>query len=157
VPIVRPSRGSLAGLAFTLVLAGAMPAFAQTPPAESTATKETGIASVYSAELEGQLTASGQPYSGDRLTAAHRSLPLGTRVRVTDPASGRAVVVVVTVAGVAVVAAVVPIGEGGRGSEQYRQGPQGEPRGAGSRTLHSVSPSARETTPLYRRVAGAAI
>lgn len=95
MPIVRPSRGSLAGLAFALVLAGAMPAFAQTPPAESTAPKETGIASVYSAELEGQLTASGQPYSGDRLTAAHRSLPLGTRLRVTDPASGRAVVVVV--------------------------------------------------------------
>lgn len=95
MPIARLSGHSLGRFVSALVLASAMPALAQTPPAESTAAKETGIASVYSAELEGQLTASGQPYNGDRLTAAHRSLPLGTRVRVLDPASGRTVTVVV--------------------------------------------------------------
>jgi rare lipoprotein A len=33
--------------------------------------------------------------SGGGLTAAHRTLPFGTRLRVTDPASGRSVIVVV--------------------------------------------------------------
>jgi rare lipoprotein A len=56
---------------------------------------ETGIASVYSGDLEGQLTASGQRYDGNRMTAAHRTLPLGTRVRVTDPATGTTVRVLV--------------------------------------------------------------
>ena|ERR1700733_11029409 len=32
---------------------------------------------------------------GDGLTAAHRTLPFGTRLRVTDPASGRSVIVVI--------------------------------------------------------------
>ena len=59
------------------------------------AQEETGLASVYSPDLEGQLTASGQRYDGTRLTAAHRTLPLGTRLRVSDPASGRSVTVLV--------------------------------------------------------------
>lgn len=56
---------------------------------------ETGIASVYSGDLEGQLTASGQRYDSNRMTAAHRTLPLGTRIKVTDPATGTSVRVVV--------------------------------------------------------------
>src|SRR5262245_47806233 len=79
-------------VAALLVIEGGTPALAQlrsTAPAAPAA--ETGIASVYSADLEGQLTASGQRYDGSRLTAAHRTLPLGTRVRVTDAATGRTV------------------------------------------------------------------
>ena len=41
-------------------------------------------------------TASGSPYNRDALTAAHRSLPFGTRVRVIDPATSKSVVVVIT-------------------------------------------------------------
>ena len=78
-------------------------ALAQTPPArlkverpvQEIPAAETGIASVYSDDLEGELTASGQRYDGDRLTAAHRTLPLGTRLKVTDPATGTTVRVVV--------------------------------------------------------------
>ena len=81
-------------LAALLVIDGVTPAFAQTQgPATAGPAAETGIASVYSSDLEDQLTASGQRYDGSRLTAAHRTLPLGTRIRVTDPASGRAVTV----------------------------------------------------------------
>jgi rare lipoprotein A len=80
--------------AAAVILAAAPPALAQraapSPPAP-----ETGIASVYSADLEGQLTASGQRYVPNRMTAAHRTLPLGTRIRVTDPATGRFVRVLV--------------------------------------------------------------
>lgn len=51
-----------------------------------------GRASFYS--LPG-LVASGARFEPEGLTAAHRTLPLGTRLRVTDPKSGRSVVVVV--------------------------------------------------------------
>jgi rare lipoprotein A (peptidoglycan hydrolase) len=57
---------------------------------------ETGIASVYADELEGKVTASGRRYDASRLSAAHRNLPFGTRLRVSDPASGRTVRVTVT-------------------------------------------------------------
>lgn len=52
---------------------------------------EEGLASFYSASLEGRPTASGEPYRGASLTAAHRTLPFGTCVRVTAVATGRSV------------------------------------------------------------------
>lgn len=52
-----------------------------------------GEASRYAAKLAGRATASGEPYHPDSLTAAHRTLPFGTRVRVTHEQTGRAVVV----------------------------------------------------------------
>ena len=42
-----------------------------------------GVASYYGAELAGHRTASGERFNPSELTAAHRTLPLGTRVRVT--------------------------------------------------------------------------
>lgn len=50
----------------------------------------TGIASYY---WQGQMTASGERFNPGALTAAHRSLPFGTRVRVTNHSNGRSVVV----------------------------------------------------------------
>jgi rare lipoprotein A len=64
-------------------------------PAARGQVEESGLASIYADELEGRLTASGQTYAGRRLTAAHRTLPFGTRLRVTDPASGQSVTVLV--------------------------------------------------------------
>lgn len=52
-----------------------------------------GSASYYHDSLEGRSTASGQPYRAAELTAAHRSLPFGSRVRVTNLANGKSVVV----------------------------------------------------------------
>jgi rare lipoprotein A len=52
-----------------------------------------GRASYYSDRLEGRPTASGEPYRGGGLTAAHRTLPFGSRLRVTNLANGRSVVV----------------------------------------------------------------
>ena len=43
---------------------------------------ETGLAVYYADSLHGRPTASGAPYDKDAFTAAHRSLPFGTRVRV---------------------------------------------------------------------------
>jgi rare lipoprotein A len=53
------------------------------------ASSQSGIASVYS----GGLTADGERASPSGLTAAHRSLPFGTLVRVTNDSTGRSVVV----------------------------------------------------------------
>ena len=43
---------------------------------------ETGIASWYGVPYHGRLSASGEIYDQEKLTAAHRTLPFGTRVRV---------------------------------------------------------------------------
>lgn len=52
-----------------------------------------GSASYYAAKFEGRPTASGERYRAGELTAAHRSLPFGSKVRVTNPATGRSVTV----------------------------------------------------------------
>ncbi len=52
-----------------------------------------GSASYYAAKFEGRPTASGERYRAGALTAAHRSLPFGSKVRVTNPATGRSVTV----------------------------------------------------------------
>jgi peptidoglycan lytic transglycosylase len=58
------------------------------------AKKTSGVAAYYSKDYKGP-TASGARYDPNKFTAAHRTLPFGTRVRVTNPRSGRSVVVVV--------------------------------------------------------------
>jgi rare lipoprotein A len=57
---------------------------------------ESGIASHYSTRELGTRTASGRPLHDGALTAAHRTLPFGSRVRVTNHANGRSVVVTIT-------------------------------------------------------------
>jgi len=52
-----------------------------------------GMASYYGAELAGRRTASGERFDPRDLTAAHRTLPFGSKVRVTNAANGRSVVV----------------------------------------------------------------
>ena len=54
----------------------------------------SGVAAYYSTDYSGR-TACGDRYDPAKFTAAHRSLPFGTRLRVTDPRSQRSVVVVV--------------------------------------------------------------
>lgn len=50
-------------------------------------------ASWYGPGFYGRRTANGEIYTGNTLTAAHKSLPFGTRVRITDVNTGRSVVV----------------------------------------------------------------
>jgi len=52
-----------------------------------------GMASYYGDELAGNRTASGEPFNPGQLTAAHRSLPFGSMVRVTNTSNGDSVVV----------------------------------------------------------------
>jgi hypothetical protein len=60
-------------------------------PAMEVGVKERGIASWYGAGFIGQPTASGELYDGKSLTGAHRSLPLGTVIKVTNAQNGRQV------------------------------------------------------------------
>jgi rare lipoprotein A len=53
---------------------------------------EVGVASWYGSERQGKATASGEAFDMHRLTAAHRELPLGTTVRVTNLANLKSVV-----------------------------------------------------------------
>ena len=54
-------------------------------------TVQTGQASWYGKAFAGKATASGEIFNHELLTAAHRSLPLGTKVRVTNVANGKSV------------------------------------------------------------------
>ncbi len=56
---------------------------------------ETGMASFYSDKFEGKKTASGEIYKSSKMTAAHRTLPFGTRVKVTNLSSNKSVIVTV--------------------------------------------------------------
>jgi rare lipoprotein A len=61
--------------------------------AVSTAHAQSGIASVYGGRGEQQKTANGETTNASALTAASKTLPLGTHVRVTNTRTGRSVVV----------------------------------------------------------------
>jgi rare lipoprotein A len=74
-------------LRLTIALCGIVMLLAVSPAA----TAQSGIASVY-AHSSGR-TASGEPVAPGALTAAHRTLPFGTHVRVTNRRNGRSVIV----------------------------------------------------------------
>jgi rare lipoprotein A len=52
-----------------------------------------GVASYYGRRFHGRPTASGERFDMNGLTAAHRTLPFGSKVRVTNPRTGKSVVV----------------------------------------------------------------
>jgi rare lipoprotein A len=62
-------------------------------PDEATGFSETGKASFYAAKYQSRTTASGEKYDQNAKTAAHRTLPFGTRVKVTNVENGKSVVV----------------------------------------------------------------
>lgn len=54
---------------------------------------EIGLATYYADNMQGRLTASGEAYDAEQLTAAHRTIPLGSLVRVTNSKNGHQVIV----------------------------------------------------------------
>ncbi|MBI3694823.1 MAG: septal ring lytic transglycosylase RlpA family protein, partial [Acidobacteria bacterium] len=61
------------------------------PPRVFPGATEEGVASWYGRPYHGRATTSGEIYDMEQMTAAHRTLPLGTRVRVENLANGREV------------------------------------------------------------------
>ena len=76
---IKPVRGAAAIIGTVVTLAAVQPASAQ-----------SGAASWYAS---GHRTANGERFNPNGMTAAHRSLPFGTRVRVENKRNGRSVVV----------------------------------------------------------------
>ena len=71
------------------------------PPKSTVLTRiRSGLASWYGDMFDGQQTASGQIYNQNELTAAHKTLPFGSKVKVTDLRNKRSVVVTITDRGV---------------------------------------------------------
>lgn len=62
-------------------------------PREQPDYDETGIASWYGPTFYGKRTANGEIYDGDKLTAAHKTLPMPVNVRVTNLENGKSIVV----------------------------------------------------------------
>lgn len=79
---------------FSLVLpCAALVVTASAQSISSVAVAEQGLASWYGEFLDGQLSASGEVYNPEELTAAHRTLPFGTQVRVRRVDSRESIVV----------------------------------------------------------------
>jgi len=82
-----PVAGLLLGL---MVLPGCASGGAAAQAGEGAAVEE-GLASYYALRFHGRRTASGERYDKDARTAAHRTHPFGTHVRVTNQTNGRTV------------------------------------------------------------------
>lgn len=63
------------------------------PERSNVVSVQQGKASYYGARHHGRKTASGEPFNKNALTAAHRTLPFGTRVRVTNLNNQQSIVV----------------------------------------------------------------
>ena len=95
-PVPRPARlpARAAACTWALLLAlsacGCATSHGLVRPHESA---QVGLASYYGRAHDGRHTASGEVFDMHAMTAAHRTLPFGTRVRVTNLSNGRRVVV----------------------------------------------------------------
>jgi rare lipoprotein A len=87
--LARKTGGGLLAAALVLLAAGCRARTAYFPEGDV----QTGMASWYGAEFQGRLTSSKEVYDMNDLTAAHNTLPLGSRVMVTNLNSGKSVVV----------------------------------------------------------------
>ena len=87
----------LVALALVLGACGGAPKHPKTgkttKPHKPTGNALEGYGTWYGSEQQGGPTASGERFDKRQLTAAHRSLPMGTRVRVTNKRNGKSVVV----------------------------------------------------------------
>ncbi|MCG6861291.1 MAG: septal ring lytic transglycosylase RlpA family protein [Chromatiaceae bacterium] len=79
---------------FTLALVALLISLPMSASARvKTGQTQKGLASYYHDSLNGNRTASGEIYNKRMRTAAHKSLPLGTKVRVTKLSTGKSIVV----------------------------------------------------------------
>lgn len=87
------ASGSVAAQASIAPGTGAEPLAAAAPVATTSGQREAGRIAWYGPRFAGRRTASGQRFDPGALTMAHRTLPFGTRVKVTNTANGKSVVV----------------------------------------------------------------
>jgi rare lipoprotein A len=78
----RPPFAEIIVLAATVLVASSLPAAAQ-----------CGTASYYCCQFHGRESASGERFDQNAMTAAHRTAPFGTKLRVTNQKTGKSVIV----------------------------------------------------------------
>lgn len=90
-----PLEASAVSVEVVPVAPAALPAQSAPVPAERTDATilGRGSASYYASKFHGRRTASGEAFDNGAMTAAHRTLPFGSLVRVTNPATGASVIV----------------------------------------------------------------
>jgi rare lipoprotein A len=87
----------LVATSLVLALISVVPSYARTAlRKKATMSKQVTRASWYGKSFQGRPTASGRIFNPHRLTAAHRTIHLGSKVKVTELRSGRSVVVQIT-------------------------------------------------------------
>ena len=96
-------------LAAFLVALALVPMFGAS---DAKAYSQTGIASYY---WQGRVTANGERYRPDGISAAHKTLPFGTRVKVTHLASGRSIVVRINDRGPFIKGRIIDLSRGAAG------------------------------------------
>lgn len=87
---VRWLAGGLCALALMVAGCSSTPKVGEAVP---TGHSESGMASFYGNEFHGRKTANGERFDQAKLTAAHRTLPFGTRLKVTNTQTGKSVMV----------------------------------------------------------------
>jgi rare lipoprotein A len=97
-PLHRIITQLILGVALAGWLASCAPTRTPTPgnPASWRGYKEEGKASYYANHYQGKTMANGQPYRKGKLIAAHKEMPFGTKVKVTNLDTGRSVKVEIT-------------------------------------------------------------
>jgi rare lipoprotein A len=85
--------GAIVGVVWLLSGCGARAKAPAPAPQKNTSDVRVGLASFYGPQWHGHLTANGERLDIHAMTAAHRTLPFGTRVRVTLLQTGKSVVV----------------------------------------------------------------
>jgi rare lipoprotein A len=89
--VVAPGRGLVLAIAAAIALTACGGGVNHPPTVTHQPGVQRGTATFYGDEQQGGPTASGERFDKHKLTAAHRTLPLGTRVRVTNTRNGRSV------------------------------------------------------------------
>lgn len=93
-PFLLPSRWLAGGLcALVLMLLVACSSTPKSGGSVASGHSESGIASFYGNEFQSRKTANGERFDQAKLTAAHRTLPFGTRLKVTNTDNGKSVTV----------------------------------------------------------------
>jgi rare lipoprotein A len=86
----------LAGGCASAAAKGSKTSTASSSKSVSRSSTETGVASYYAHKYHGRKTASGERFDMNALTAAHKTLPFGTKVKVTNLDNGKTVTVRIT-------------------------------------------------------------
>jgi rare lipoprotein A len=92
---LMPTKNSFGALALVVLICVLMPlvSIAKSTPADPSSGPMKGICVYYNDKFQGHILASGEKYDKDALTAAHKTLPFGTMVKVTNLSNNKSVVV----------------------------------------------------------------